>query len=71
MFKIFRLISKIYLFVSAVRKLDLQQIKKHSELLKQERRSRKTRESSMVVKLTDPCGDFYPRKTIQNLLMGF
>ncbi|OAV95553.1 hypothetical protein PTTG_26590 [Puccinia triticina 1-1 BBBD Race 1] len=71
MLKIIRLISKIYLFVSAIRKLNLQLIKKHSELLKQERGSRTTSETSLVVRLSDHCAYFDPRKTIRNLLLGF
>ncbi|POW09449.1 hypothetical protein PSTT_06795, partial [Puccinia striiformis] len=51
------------LFISAIRRLNLELIKKHSDLLKRERRSRETTssETSLTVSLTDHCANFDPR----------
>lgn len=76
MFRVFRFLSKIYLFISALRKLNLRLIKKHADLLKG---ANKPQKSALVVLL--PNIDLHHHHShrevldtllvVKNLLLGF
>ncbi|PLW12586.1 hypothetical protein PCANC_08929 [Puccinia coronata f. sp. avenae] len=53
MFRLFHIISQICIFISALRKLNVQLLKKHSDMLKQERAARQARQSSVIIRRAD------------------
>ncbi|PLW47637.1 hypothetical protein PCANC_04834 [Puccinia coronata f. sp. avenae] len=59
MFRLFHIISQICIFISALRKLNVQLLKKHSDILKQERAARQARQSSVIIRRADSFAEIF------------